>query len=644
LKKEIKDEGLFVKKKVTYREISITLYDFLEQIKIIIPFLNRLTRPYRLYYPWDSAECSGLAVKCLLKIYGMAALVVLLIFGTNPSLFSCVVSAYLIYIFSSEILYSSRIKTEIKFLKAFENFLNLLRHNYYKSGSVRNALADAENDAEPIIKGHIKEMLKVLSAPDPYQAVNRYVNSGYHKYLKLFITLARLVEENGDESENGNSVFLESCMRIKMDAGEDLRLLSERLHRFSGLVLTATLPAVAVPYIAMWGVSTIPSLNQFYYGYVGAGIKLLLIIVSLICYRAILRLKLGSYMEKNRLRYTEKITKVHLGERIAGFFTGLFPGKSHKYEERIKRLCERYTVKSFWVHKAVFFMFFFCVTMVTLCIGHAESRKIYKSDISTLEESIPVTDTRQMTAIKRLVPEITAFYCETGSYNVDGIKELLLTDRDIRTESVALKAAEEIVTRIDKYRKETFGISDIIICFIFAFIGFAIPGAALSFRKALIESRMQDEVMQFQSIIHMLKSIPGITVVSLLEEMELFSEVFKPAIRQCINEYNISDEKALRTLYEAEKYRPFRRVVDCFLMADELGLEDAFEEITAEIENFTENRKLERKINLDNEGLLGAMISVLPGGAILFGYLLCPFMIRSMQIFNEYQAGISMMG
>ena len=123
------------------------------------------------------------------------------------------------------------------------------------------------------------------------------------------------MEENGDESENGNSVFLESCMRIKMDAGEDLRLLSERLHRFSGLVLTATLPAVAVPYIAMWGVSTIPSLNQFYYGYVGAGIKLLLIIVSLICYRAILRLKLGSYMEKNRLRYTEKITKVHLGER-----------------------------------------------------------------------------------------------------------------------------------------------------------------------------------------------------------------------------------------------------------------------------------------------------------------------------------------
>ena len=142
----------------------------------------------------------------------------------------------------------------------------------------------------------------------------------------------------------------------------------------------------------------------------------------------------------------------------------------------------------------------------------------------------------------------------------------------------------------------------------------------------------------------MLKNIPGITAVSLLEEMELFSQIFKPAIRKCINEYNISDEKALRKMYETEKYAPFRRITDCFLMADELGLEDAFEEISAEIENFTENRKLERKILLDSEGMLGAVISVLPGGIILFGYLLLPFMVRSMQIFNEYQTGISMMG
>ena len=645
MSRERKDEGIFVRKRLTLKDFKIGLYDVLEHFKPLIPFLNRLLRAYRLYYPWDSTECAGLAASCIIKIYGLCSAVVLVIFGTAPSLFSVILSVYLIYVFSSEIINSSRVRLEIKFLKSFENVLSSIRHNYYKSGSIRNALQDAENDADPIIKGHLKEMFRVLSSPDSKMAVNEYVNSGYHKYLKLFITLARLVDENGDETENGSSVFLNSCMRIKYDVEEDLRFISERKHRFSGLVLTATLPAIAIPYIAMWGVSTIPSLNMFYYGYAGSGIKLLLIFISLLSFKALVRLKRGDPYETGNYNNTEKISRITVFDRVTAFLMKSSKKKARIYEETIRRLCERYSVKAFYAKKVIFFAVFFFITLTTLIFGHLESRKIYKNDTSTIEDMLSVTDTRQLAALKRLIPELTAYYCETGQEpQLELLKGILLEDRDIRLSSVAESAAEEIIKRVEGYRAEVFSITDIILCFVFAFIAYLIPGAALMFRKALIESRMQDEVMQFQSIIHMLKDIPGITAVSLLEEMELFSEVFKPAIRKCINEYNISDEKALRKLYETEKYAPFRRIIDCFLMADELGLEDAFEEISAEIENFTENRKLERKILLDSEGMFGAVISVLPGGIILFGYLLLPFMVRSMQIFNEYQTGISMMG
>ena len=640
-----KEQGLFVRKRLTPKDLKVGLYDVLEHFKPLISFLNRLLKSYRLYYPWDSKECAGLAVTCILKIYGLSAIVFLIIFGTSPSLFSVILSGYLIYVFSSEIINSSRVKLEIQFLKAFENVLGNIRHHYYKSGSIRNALADAENDADPIIKGHIKEMLKVLSAPDSRLAVNEYVNSGYHKYLKLFITLARLVDENGDETENGSSVFLNSCMRIKYDVEEDLRFISERKHRFSGLVLTATLPAISIPYIAMWGISTIPSLNMFYYGYVGSGVKLLLIFISLLSFKALNRLKRGDPYEERNFWAAEKISRITVFDRITAFLMRKHKKKVRTYEETIRRLCERYSVKTFYVKKVMFFIVFFFITLVTLIFGHLESRKIYKNDTSTIEDMLSVTDTRQLAALKRLIPELTAYYCETGQEpSTELLKGILLEDRDIRLSTVAESAAEEIRKRIEGYRSEVFSYKDIILCFILAFIAYQIPRAALAFRKALIESRMQDEVMQFQSIIHMLKNIPGVTAVSLLEEMELFSQIFKPAIRKCINEYNISDEKALRKMYETETYAPFRRITDCFLMADELGLEDAFEEISAEIENFTENRKLERKILLDSEGMLGAVISVLPGGIILFGYLLLPFMVRSMQIFNEYQTGISMMG
>ena len=67
-------------------------------------------------------------------------------------------------------------------------------------------------------------------------------------------------------------------------------------------------------------------------------------------------------------------------------------------------------------------------------------------------------------------------------------------------------------------------------------------------------------------------------------------------------------------------------------------------EISREIENFKENRKLDRKIMLDSEVMLASLLAAIPGGLILFGYLLGPFMIRSVQIFNEYQSGIAMGG
>lgn len=611
----------------------------------MLPLLNGLLTGYRLYYPGNSKECSVLAVKTLVKVYIISGSVFIILFGLSPTIYSVILSFFFIYAFSSEIISSSHIKLEIRFLKAFDDFLGDVRHHYFKLGSVRDALIASETDADPIIKGHAGKMIRIMSSPEPEMLVNEYVNSGYHKYLKFFLTLSRLVEENGDQEDEKGSVFLNSCMRIRYDVREDLRFISERKHRFSGLMLTVSLPAAAIPFIAMWGTSTIPSLTYFYYGYAGTVTKLILIIVSFICFKAFFRLKYGEYLEKRKSSYATRFQKLRIIQRLSSIRMRLAGKKAYLYDMRIKRLGEKYTVKTFYIKKTLFFIFFYFIALITLFIGHYESRKLYKYDISDIENVTSVTDQKQLEALKRLIPEYTAFFCERGyAVSEEELKAMLLEDKDLKNESVAQKAAEEIIKRYDLFRDEIFGFRDIVFCLIFAFLASIYPDMSLSFRKTLIDSRLQDEVMQFQSIIHILKKIPGMSVVSLLEEMERFSSIFRPALKKCINDFSISDSGALNRLYEEEKYPGFRRIVDCFMMAEELGPEDAFEEISSEIENYSENRKLERKMLLDNEGMLGAVISVLPGGLILFGYLLCPFMIRSIQIFNEYQAGISMMG
>jgi hypothetical protein len=40
---------------------------------------------------------------------------------------------------------------------------------------------------------------------------------------------------------------------------------------------------------------------------------------------------------------------------------------------------------------------------------------------------------------------------------------------------------------------------------------------------------------------------------------------------------------------------------------------------------------------MDNNVLLASLLAVMPGGLVLFGYLLIPFMARAMTMFSDYQ-------
>lgn len=532
--------------------------------------------------------------------------------------------------------------TEIAFLKEFDCFVSDTRHYYYRSNSIREAVADATNDAGKIMKGHGRELYRCLCSDNKEQAMTDYMNCGYHKYLKLFLSLTEMVDENGDISDNDGSVFLCSLMQLRSDVMEDIRYTEERRHKFAGLTYVSGLPVIAVPYIAMWGADTIPSLNGFYFGHTGNIIKLLLLCVTYICYSAVLRLREGDRLDGRRHKLSERLSEIYPFKTLIGFIINHNYVKSEKTGEIIKRLCEKYTVRTFYMLRILYF----CIGVIAMtsvtAYGHYESRRDiieFTGDISELSSH---ADGKQIKSMEEMIPKYTEFYTENRIIPEKRMLiDRLLAEKGIRTEEVAASAAEEIIRRTEKYAGERFGIIDAVLIVLFGLMCYAYPKLSLDFRKSLSENKMQDEVMQFQSLIHMMKKVPGISAIDILEKMEMFAEIFRPSLQQCINEYNISDSDAFERLYMNERYPGMRKIVDCFMLVDEMGTEDAFDEISSEIVNFRENRKLDRKILLDNEGLLGSLIAIIPGGLIVFGYLLCPFMIRSVQIFNSYQAELA---
>ena len=518
-------------------------------------------------------------------------------------IYSLVYGTFLICAFVHEIGYMRSVRREITFLSDFDNFLSYVRHFYYYTNSAGDAIFYSIPKCSKRLKNVLEEILAGIEKEDR-AAIIPAISDKQHKFVRLFMSLTMLVSENGDAEGESDSVFLDSVMQLRSDVQDEKRYLERKRHRYAGLGLTAAIPPIAVPFVAIWGSDTIPSLKAFYYGRNGVVMLCSIFVLTILCYLAILYLREG---KKPNL-----LSKINLKSKMNAKL-----------------------LRSVYASAAV-------IVMISVLIaGHFEARKLLTEDVSDIDNVSDTADGAQLNVMRRVIPEymekLIAGRMDGAVQNSEELAEELLERTGIRSKKVAEDTAEELLRRLERYKKERFDIIDILI--VIAASGFAwiYPALEAMFRSALSDGKKQDEVMQFQSLIHMQKRVPGITTVEILESMESFADIFKPGLQQCLNNFNVNDMQALSELSEAETYPEFRKIIDCFTAVDEAGVENAFDEVTAQIRNFKENREQDRLILLDNNVLLASLLAVLPGGMVLFGYLLIPFMVRAMTLFNNYQ-------
>jgi len=145
---------------------------------------------------------------------------------------------------------------------------------------------------------------------------------------------------------------------------------------------------------------------------------------------------------------------------------------------------------------------------------------------------------------------------------------------------------------------------------------------------------MDTEVVGFHSIILMLMYLDNISILTILETMEIFAGVFKTSIQECINDFNSGSEEALLQLKEKESCEIFLRLVDNLLVSDKIGIIKAFDEIAADRLYFSERRKQENEIILKKKSDNATLIAYIPLMLIMTAYLITPFII---QCIKDYQ-------
>ena len=147
----------------------------------------------------------------------------------------------------------------------------------------------------------------------------------------------------------------------------------------------------------------------------------------------------------------------------------------------------------------------------------------------------------------------------------------------------------------------------------------------LKFQVKMRQLEMEDEVMQFQTIILMLMRIERVNVEIILEWLERYSNIFKSQITKCVNNYEAGAWEALEEFKNEISYMPLIRIVESMQAAvEKIPIKDAFDELDSEREYYREKRKESNERLISKKALIGKVIGFAPMVCLFVGYLIIP--------------------
>ncbi len=222
-----------------------------------------------------------------------------------------------------------------------------------------------------------------------------------------------------------------------------------------------------------------------------------------------------------------------------------------------------------------------------------------------------------------------------GFHYFQGLVELSGRDDLKLTEDERKALVKETVKQIRKYQNEYFHWYEVIIAFIMAVIGYNLPTWILMYERKALQMDMEDEVIQYKSAIMLLMHIDRMNTEVILESLLLIARIFRQSLQDCMNNLPLNEDKAYDKLEEDEPFDAFKRLVENMRMVDKVGVKRAFSTVTSERKNYQEKRKQENEINVRERGALAEFISMLPAYAVIFAFMVVPYIIEAISEFSH---------
>ena len=529
-------------------------------------------------------------------------------------------------------------KIDNKILKEQINMFSEMRHAFHEFNLVEEAVYEVAQNDELEVSKQAEKIYEILIADDPEMELEKYYDIAPNAYLKEFAGISYLTKEFGDRKDkDGASLYLKNLNNITQEMQIEILKREKLDYVFQSLAMIAALPILFLQPIKNWAIKMFTFTKQFYDGKTGFIIQMLLIVVTFICYILVRKLKDNGSVDTGRDMQNPWEQKLYKKNFVKKFIDKIVPKEGTKeYRLKIKLMKESATklkIEWLYIDRCAYALVGFLITAFIFWQLHNLTIKyIYdepRADYDLLG-MMSAKEEKKATAELEIHNKYLAKYKSNKGTTQDMILKDLQKDEyySTATDEEIADAATWMYEDLKTIQNEYFRWFELLIAFGVGTIAYYGPVWLLMFQKMMRQMEMENEVMQFQTIILMLMKIERVNVEMILEWLERYSNIYREPISKCVNNFESGPWEALEELKNDIAFPQLIRIVESLQSAvEKIPIRQAFDELDTERAYYQEKRKDSNERLISRKSLIGKVVGFAPMVAMFVGYLIAPLCV-----------------
>lgn len=530
-------------------------------------------------------------------------------------------------------------KIDNNLLKQQINFFSEIRHAYHEFNMVEEAIYQtAQDDDNPEMARQAEKIYEVLISDDPESELEKYYDVAPNSYLKEFAGISYLTKEFGDRKVDGASLYLKNLNNITQEMQLEILKRDKLDYVFQSLSVIAIVPMLCLEPIKNWAVGQFSFTEGFYNGKNGMLVQILILLATFVCYILTRKLKDNGSTNMNTKNtenpWQEKLYRIKAVKKFVDLF---MPKEGTKEDRKLRTLMKDAASKDKleWVYVNRIVLCVATFVLSVMLFGRLHSiviNNVYNDPTVTYDiiGTMAEKDRRKGMEVTKSDNQYIEYFKNKSDLKVEDITRIMTQGKINKdyvdsTDGDRKVAAERIMKKISTINSEYIAWTEILGAMVLAMVAYMAPIWMLKFQTKMRQLEMEDEVMQFQTIILMLMRIERVNVEIILEWLERYANIFKDPLSKCINNYEAGPWEALEAMKEDVTYQNFIRIIESMQAAvEKIPIKDAFDELDTERDYYQAKRKESNERLITRKGMIGKVIGFAPMVLLFVGYLIIP--------------------